>query len=126
MEAAARIALELPEVSEGRRYGNRAWSVHDKVFAWQRPFSKADLKRFGDVAPPAGPIIAVSVADLNEKDAVIAEHPEAFFTIAHFDGYPAVLVDLDHVTTTLLREVITDAWSDHVPESLAREHRRRR
>jgi hypothetical protein len=33
----------------------------------ERPPSKADIKRFGDTAPPEGPILAVRVADLGEK-----------------------------------------------------------
>ena len=71
VDDAARTARELPEVTEGERYGNRTWSVAGKGFAWERAFSKADIKRYGDAAPPDGPILAVRVADLGEKDAVI-------------------------------------------------------
>jgi len=72
VDEAARMALGLPGVVEGERYGNRAWSVSGKAFAWERPFSKADIRRFGDASPPDGPILAVRVADLGEKEAVLA------------------------------------------------------
>lgn len=112
------IAEELPEVTQGERYGNRSWSVQGKAFAWERPFSKADLRRFGDVAPPDGPIVAVRVEDLGEKEAVLAAEPEAFFTIAHFDGYSAVLIQLRKVSMKALREAIVDGWLACAPTNL--------
>ena len=39
----ARIAAELPDVTEGESRGNRSWSVSGKAIAWERPFSKADI-----------------------------------------------------------------------------------
>ena len=76
MDDAATIALGLPEVTEGERYGHRTWSVAGKAFAWDRPFSKADIKRFGDEAPPDGPILAVRVEDLDEKEVTLAAEPD--------------------------------------------------
>lgn len=119
LEDAAGIALSLAEVTEGERYGNRTWAVAGKAFAWERPFSKADIRRFGSQMPPAGPILAIRVEDLAEKEAVLAAHPQAFFTIPHFDGYPAVLVELRTANATELREAITDGWLACAPPQLA-------
>src|SRR6266508_6456853 len=110
LDDVAQMALELPEVTEGLRHGNRTWAVAGKGFAWERPFSKADIRRFGDAEPPDGPILAVRVEDLSEKEAMLAAHPKAFFTIPHFDGYAAVLIQLDRVGKKALHDAVTDGW----------------
>ncbi len=119
LDDVALIALDLPEVTEGERHGTRSWSVAGKVFAWERSFSKADIRRFGDASPPDGPIVAVRVEDLGEKEAVLAAQPKSFFTIPHFDGYSAVLIQLKTVTKRALREAIIDGWLACAPPVLA-------
>jgi hypothetical protein len=92
---------ELAGVSRGVRFGNGTWKIGDKVFAWQRPFSKADIKRFAGAPVPA------VVAD---KEAVLAEGHDGVFTISHFDGYAALLIQLDNVGDDVLHDLVIDAW----------------
>ena len=53
---------------------------------------------------------------------MLAAHPEAFFTIPHFDGYSAILIQLRLVTGKALREAITDGWLACAPPKLAAQH----
>jgi hypothetical protein len=114
--------MQLPEVTEGERHGTRTWFVAGKAFAWERPFSKADIRRFGDAKPRDGNILAVRVEDLGEKEAVLAAQPKAFFTIPHFDGYAAVLIQLKSVTKRALREALVDGWLACAPPGLAKTY----
>jgi hypothetical protein len=117
----ARLAGELPEVTEGeeRHRGSRNWQVAGKAFAWERPFSKADIKRYGDEQPPQGLILAIRTADAAEKEAILAAGNDAFFTIAHFNGYHAYLVQLAKVTAQDLREALVDGWLAMAPPQVA-------
>lgn len=122
LDDAATLALALPEVTEIERHGGRAWSVGGTVFAWERRFSKADVKRYGDATPPADPILAVSVGDLGEKEAALSAGHAGFFTIPHFDNYAAILIQLDIADLDALREAITDAWLARAPAGLTRAY----
>jgi len=104
------FTMNLPGVTVGKKWAHRTWMVDGKGFAWQRPFSKADVKRFGDETPPAGEILAVSVENLDAKDALLAMAPPGFFTIPHFNGYPAVLIALRQARTKDVRAAILDAF----------------
>ncbi len=121
VDTVAELAVEFPGVVEGANGGKRTWAVGKKAFAWERPFSKADVRRFGAVAPPAGEILALATEDLHEKEAILARG-EPFFTIEHFNGYPAVLVRLEGTTRAKLRRALMDAWLVVAPPALAEEY----
>jgi hypothetical protein len=113
-----RIALELPETSEGVARDLRHWRVKDKGFVWERPLRRADLEALGEAAPD-GPILGARVEHLVAKEALLADDPSVFFTTPHFDGYPAVLVRLERIGLDDLREVIVEAWLARAPKRLA-------
>ena len=120
------LATGLPGVTVGVKWRNRTWMVGAKGFAWQRPLSKADLKRLGDEPPPAGEILAVRVESLDAKDALLAIAPPGFFTIEHFNGYPAVLIALQKARAKDVRAAVLDAYRAMAPLATERPARPRR
>ena len=120
-EDVERLALELPETTEGTSWGNRAWSVRAKSFVWERPLRRKDLEALGADAPE-GPILGVRVEHLMAKEALLADAPELYFTTPHFDNYPAVLVRLDAIGVEELRELIVEAWLARAPKRLAAKY----
>ena len=118
----ATLAMAYPLVEEGRKWNRRSWQVAGAQFAWVRPFSKADLKRFGDEPVPAGTIIGLATDDLAEKEAVLAAGHDGVFTIPHFDGFAAVLVEIDVVDRAVFAELLEDAWLAKAPSDAAASH----
>jgi hypothetical protein len=60
-----------------------------------------------------------------EKNALVADPATPFFTIPHFKGFNAVLVQqsrLGEITREELAEVITDAWATRASKKLVKEH----
>jgi hypothetical protein len=96
-----RIALSLPETTEKPWFGSPGFRVKDKGFLRIRSEAEGALVCF--------------VADLDEKDALLASDPEKFSTTPHYDGYPTVLVNLPAVGVDELTELITEAWRAKAP-----------
>jgi hypothetical protein len=115
-----RVALALPETSEGTSWEMASWRVRNKGFVWERPLRPADVRALGEGAP-TGPILGARVEHLGAKEALLAEDPEVFFTTPHFDGYAAVLVRLDRIAVEDLEELIVEAWLTRAPKRLAKE-----
>jgi hypothetical protein len=116
-----RLALEMPEATEVTSRERAQWRVKDKLFVWERPLRKSDLEALGDDAPD-GPILGARVEHLVAKEAMLADDPSVFFTTPHFEGYPAVLVQLEKIGLDDLREVIVEAWLARAPKKLAQAY----
>ena len=70
-------------------------------------------------------LLVIRTANEDDKLALV-EADGPFFTIPHFDGYNAVLVQLSRlgeVTRDELEEVLTDAWRACAPKALVELHR---
>lgn len=98
-----RVALSLPATTEKLSYGMPGFRVKDRLFARIRE---------------EGELLVVWVADLDEKDVLLAADPEKFTTTPHYDGHPMVLVRMAAVDEDELRELLTDAWRVRAPERL--------
>src|SRR5215213_9006395 len=101
-----RFALALPGTEERVSRERRQWRVKEKLFVWERPLRKSYLAALGDAAPD-GPILGARVEHLVAKDAILADPSGAYFTTPHFDGYPAVLVQLERIGVEDLEELVT-------------------
>jgi hypothetical protein len=114
-----RIALSLPEADEGEDHFAFSVPVKGKakgfVWVWME---RVDPKK-ARVPQPA--VLAVRVADEGDKRMLLESDPEKFFTEAHYNGFPAVLVRLAAVDEDELRELITDAWRCMAPKALVKE-----
>ncbi len=103
-----RITLALPGTEEA--VGHFAFSVRRKGklkgFAWV--WMERVTPRRARVPQPK--VLAVRVATLRDKEALLRAHPDKYFTDPHYEGFPAVLVRLPVVTVKDLRPLLTEAW----------------
>ena len=89
------IGERLPGVSAGSWWGTPGLLVRKKGFCRLR--TKPDA-------------LVIKVADLDDKEALLRGDPETYFTTAHYEGSPHVLVRLDRIEEDDLAELIEDAW----------------
>lgn len=67
-------------------------------------------------------VLMFRVADLDAKEALLADRNAPFFTTRHFDGYAAVLLrirDLGSLSREELFELVADAWLAKAPKRAA-------
>lgn len=102
-----RIGSALPEVEESTWYRTPSLKVRGKGFARLRAEAEGGLML---KCPP------------EEKEALLASGDPAFFTTPHYDGYGAILVDLDRVDPGQLAELLEEAWRRAAPVTVVRRH----
>ncbi len=114
------IAVSLPAVTERTDgHGRLQWRVKDKPMVWERPLRRSDVEALGE-SSPSGPILGARVPDVGVKEALLADG-DVYFTTPHFDGYPAILVQLDNVSIEELEELVIEAWLTQAPKRLSKE-----
>jgi hypothetical protein len=111
-----RIALSLPQTEEAP--DRFAFSVRNKGKA--KGFVWVWMERVEPKKPrvPQPDVIAVRVPSLAEKDRILGLDHRKFFTEPHYDGFPAVLVNLPAITASELKPLIEDAWRCQAPKDL--------
>jgi hypothetical protein len=114
------FASTLPGIEQGA--DERDWRVRGKPVAWERPLRPRDLEHLGATAP-TGPILGLRVPDLDTKAVRLDELGPAVFVTPHFDGYPAVMVDLDAIDADDLAELLEDAWAAQAPKRVVKDWR---
>jgi hypothetical protein len=116
-----RIALALPDTGEAEdrfaffvRHHGRDGRVKEKSFAWSW------MERVAPKRPrvPRDDVLAVRVANLEEKEALLALDAARFFTEPHYHGFPAVLVRLAAIEDDELEDLLADAWRCQAPRAL--------
>jgi len=118
-----RIALTLPGAQKAP--GRFAFSVLKRkklkafVWVWMERVTpnKPRVPNFG--------VVAVRVANLEQKNRLLAAEPTKLFTEPHYDGFPAVLVRLEAVSAADLKALLTDAWRCQAPVDVATRTRPR-
>ena len=104
MEWADVVALgaTLPEVTESTAYGTPSLKVRGTNFCRLRTEAEGGLVLF---------------CSLDEKQALL-DQGGAYYTVAHYDGYGAILVDLTVADPDELRELLTESWRAKAPVRL--------
>jgi hypothetical protein len=128
-EDVAEICGGLPETWFGTSWGDvPTWLVPLKVkgdkgrgfVLHRKPHKTAIDPETGD---PYDDLLVIRTANAEDKQALV-DDDGPFFTIDHFNGFNAVLVQqarLGEITRDELAEVITDAWLATAPKRLVKE-----
>jgi hypothetical protein len=114
-----RIALALPGVTEADDhfgfYVRNGSKQKQFVWAWKE---RVDPKK---PRAPRSDVVAIRVADADDKEVLLASDDEKFFIEPHYAGFLAVLVRLPAIGLDELEELIVDGWRTQAPKALVSE-----
>ena len=118
------ICMGLPEVEFGTSWGDLpTYKVRGKGFVLYRaPHRTAIDPATGE---PFDDLLVIMTPTEVEKRALVEDERLPFFTIDHFNGFNAVLVQLSRlgeIDREELVEIITEAWATKAPKPLARKY----
>ena len=122
------ICAALPETELGISWGDRpTWKVptgpKGKGFLLYRAPGRTAIDPV--TGEPFTDLVVIVTPTEVEKMALVEDPATPFFTIDHFKGFSAVLVQqsrLGEITRDELAEVIADAWAAKAPKKLVQEH----
>jgi hypothetical protein len=109
-DAVRKFGLTLPNTEEGTAWGTPVLRVNGTIFAGI-PIHKS--------AEPGSLMLRVAFAD---RDLLIEEQPEVYYTAAHYENYPCVLVRLARMNRDALEDLVRMA---HRFSSASRPGKRR-
>jgi hypothetical protein len=114
------LAMSMPSTTSTRTGDGRpSYLVAGKLFCCQRTRRRDALDDQGEMLDD---VLMFRVADLETKEALLADPSSSFFTTPHFAGYAAVLLRIAHlgsVDRDELFELVADAWLTRAPKRLA-------
>ena len=103
------IGLALPKTEVSTWYGTPGMKVAGKGFLRLRTEAEGGL---------------VVLCDHDKKGMLLGSGDPAFFTTPHYDGYPSILVDLQKVKRSVLKELIVEVLAQKgAPQAAPRVRR---
>jgi hypothetical protein len=109
-DAVRDIGRALPNTEEGTAWGTPVLRVNGTIFAGI-PIHKS--------AEPGSLMLRVAVTD---RDLLIEEQPDIYYTAAHYENYPCVLVRMARINRDALEDLVRMA---HRFSSAGRPRKRR-
>jgi len=116
------LALAMPRAEKTvSDDGRAAYLVHGKLFCIHR--SRRPDAKDPETGERLADVLMFRVADLDEKELLLADNRGIYFTTPHFNGYPAVLVripDLARLDRDELRDLVAEAWLTRAQKRVAK------